>query len=107
MVAEGAAGGFVVTSGRYTAEATGFAKGRNIQLVDGSLLKHWIAHHSTSEFRSDIRDKETAASTSSAPLCPVCNESMKIRLARRGLNAGEKFWGCARFPNCRGVRKII
>nr|WP_307761660.1 restriction endonuclease [uncultured Pseudomonas sp.] len=40
MAAEGAAGGFVVTSGRYTAEAKDFANGWNIQLVDGVLLKH-------------------------------------------------------------------
>ncbi|WRT80907.1 restriction endonuclease [Pseudomonas citronellolis] len=42
MAAEGAAGGFVVTSGRYTAEAKAFAEGRNIQLVDRTLLKKWI-----------------------------------------------------------------
>lgn len=40
-VAEGAAGGFVVTSDRYTAEAKEFAEGRNIQLVDGKLPERW------------------------------------------------------------------
>ncbi|WP_324710621.1 restriction endonuclease [Pseudomonas citronellolis] len=42
MAAEGAAGGFIVTSGRYTAEAKAFAEGRNIQLVDGVLLKRYL-----------------------------------------------------------------
>ena len=35
MAAKGAAGGFVVTSGRFTDEAQDFARGRNVQLVDG------------------------------------------------------------------------
>jgi restriction system protein len=38
MAAHGAAGGFVVTSGRFTQEAQAFADGRNIQLVDGAEL---------------------------------------------------------------------
>lgn len=45
MAAEGAAGGFVVISGRFTKEAEAFASGRNIQLVDGAVLKRWIAQH--------------------------------------------------------------
>src|SRR3989338_635398 len=42
MAAEGAVGGYVVTSGTFTAEAKAFASGRNIHLVDNSELKRWI-----------------------------------------------------------------
>ncbi|HEU6455565.1 MAG TPA: restriction endonuclease [Roseateles sp.] len=35
MAARGAAGGFVVTSGRFTDEAVRFASGRNLTLMDG------------------------------------------------------------------------
>lgn len=38
MAAKGAAGGFVVTSGRFTQEAKDFAAGRNIRLVDSEAL---------------------------------------------------------------------
>ena len=38
MAARGAAGGFVVTSGRFTDEAIAFASGRNVRLVDGPKL---------------------------------------------------------------------
>jgi restriction system protein len=38
MAAKGAAGGFVVTSGRFTADATVFASGRNVTLIDGVQL---------------------------------------------------------------------
>jgi restriction system protein len=43
MAAEGAVGGFVVTSGTFTKPARDFAAGRNVQLVDGKALKQWIA----------------------------------------------------------------
>jgi len=42
MAAEGAAGGFVVTSGRFTEEAAKFAAGRNVTLLDGVRLKGLI-----------------------------------------------------------------
>ena len=38
MAAEGATGGFVVTSGKYTSDAKEFARGRNVTLVDGDKL---------------------------------------------------------------------
>jgi restriction system protein len=43
MAAQGAAGGFVVTSGAFTTEARKFSQGTNIQLVDGEKLTRWFA----------------------------------------------------------------
>ena len=36
--------------------------------------------------------------------CPVCSSSMVLRTARKGRNAGNQFWGCSRYPACRGTR---
>ena len=108
MAAEGAAGGFVVTSGRYTAEAKAFAEGRNIQLVDGVLLKRWISNRSTATpVAPESSNTDKATDLPSVPLCPVCNEHMVIRTAKRGSNIGSEFWGCTNFPVCRGVRKLM
>ncbi|MCP1642994.1 restriction system protein [Pseudomonas citronellolis] len=107
MAAEGAAGGFIVTSGRYTAEAKAFAEGRNIQLVDGVLLKRWISNRSTATPAAPERSNtDKATDLPSVPLCPVCNEHMIIRTAKRGSNIGSEFWGCTKFPVCRGVRRL-
>ncbi|MGH8514907.1 MAG: restriction endonuclease, partial [Gammaproteobacteria bacterium] len=38
MATQGASGGFVVTSGKYSREARNFAEGRNIELIDGEDL---------------------------------------------------------------------
>lgn len=39
-----------------------------------------------------------------APRCPNCAGTMILRTARKGANAGEKFWGCSSFPKCKGTR---
>jgi len=38
--------------------------------------------------------------------CPICGSSMVIRKVKKGQNAGKKFWGCSRFPKCRGVVNV-
>lgn len=37
------------------------------------------------------------------PSCPKCGSSMVLRTAKRGVNAGNKFWGCEGYPQCRGI----
>src|SRR6185312_3889885 len=39
---------------------------------------------------------------SDVPDCPLCSKKMKVRQGKRG-----KFYGCAAFPSCRGVRDMI
>lgn len=33
--------------------------------------------------------------------CPVCNSEMKVRKGQKG-----NFWGCSKYPNCRGTVNI-
>lgn len=40
------------------------------------------------------------------PYCPECRRPMVRRTARRGENRGSVFWGCAGFPQCRGMRRM-
>ncbi len=44
--------------------------------------------------------------TSSANLCPLCGAKLVMRTARKGQNAGQQFWGCSSFPNCRYTKNI-
>jgi hypothetical protein len=43
---------------------------------------------------------------SDAPSCPKCAAPMVRRQARSGANAGQEFWGCSTFPNCRTMIKV-
>ena len=36
--------------------------------------------------------------------CPQCGAMMTLRTARYGARAGAEFWGCTRYPTCRGLR---
>lgn len=111
MAASGAAGGFVVTSGRFTEEAREFAKGRNVELMGGDALIALIrsargAEHGGRSRSDEAKTQPEATYTSSAsatPVCPRCAGQMVRRIARKGANAGESFWGCAAFPKCRGT----
>lgn len=100
MVAERAVGGFVVTSGTFTDEALTFAMGREIHLVDATALLQMIA---PTPARA-IPVAQFAVSESPIPSCPKCGSPMVRREAKKGSNTGGVFWGCSRFPACRGIR---
>lgn len=95
MAATGAAGGFVITSGRFTPDAQAFAEGRNLQLMEGPELFGLIQQARVA--RKGVADGAT-------PLCPLCHASMVRRTAKKGANAGAQFWGCSKYPACRGTR---
>ena len=40
------------------------------------------------------------------PFCPRCSSVMVQRVATKGVNSGSSFWGCSKFPKCRGTRPI-
>jgi restriction system protein len=41
-----------------------------------------------------------------APTCPICGKTMVVRTAKSGKNAGNQFWGCSDYPECKGVVKL-
>ena len=118
MAARGAAGGFVVTSGRFTDEAMRFAQGRNLQLLDGQELRGLIQRargakrsHTANATAATTAVSVPAAKASGAPTpftptCPVCSGTMVRRTAKRGANVGNEFWGCTGYPACRGTRSM-
>ena len=111
MSAEGATGGFVVTSGIFTADAKAFAEGRNIELIDGHSLAKMVerarvARTSGQNSKTTTPPPSLTSVSGPEPRCPRCGGSMVKRIAKQGSNAGGAFWGCAAFPKCRGVIAI-
>ncbi len=41
-----------------------------------------------------------------APPCPQCGGPMVLRQAFKGRGRGNKFWGCAKYPSCKGIVAI-
>lgn len=113
MVSEKADRVVIVSSGTYTQESVDFAKGKPILLIDDKALAQHIR---------EIKGKQPAAptvapapaakpvpqqvqsvQTQAAPACPKCGSIMLLRTAKKGANAGGQFWGCPKYPACRGV----
>jgi restriction system protein len=111
MHAEGAAAGIVATCGDFTREARAFAEQNGVALVAGESLARLIDDVRSS---GPQRTKGTprppaphvARERQEVPTCPTCGSGMVIRTAKRGPNVGGRFWGCQRFPRCRGTRKV-
>jgi restriction system protein len=40
------------------------------------------------------------------PTCPNCGKPMVLRMARKGQKAGQPFWGCSGYPDCKGTRLV-
>lgn len=100
VAAKKVAGGLLVTSGSYTSEARAFANESGIQLIDGKQLYKLIKNINVGDLKIDgSPDSQEGLS------CPQCGSEMVKRKAKRGQYAGMNFWGCSRYPVCRGIRE--
>ena len=53
--------------------------------------------------RYKISPVAAKSATDSLPECPKCGAPMVLRKATKGPNVGNSFYGCSRFPECRGI----
>jgi restriction system protein len=91
-----------VALGRYTPDAEAFAAQTGVTLVDGEQLLSII--------RAGLGDAALVLPQPpplQAPSCPECTSVMVRRTAQRGALAGHDFWGCTRYPGCRGTVNIL
>jgi restriction system protein len=100
MTAERAVGGFVVTSGSFSDDAKAFAEGRSIRLVDARKLRSMVGEG----VPENLKSVPASNVVEFLPNCPKCGSSMIKRTGKTGSIAGKSFWGCSRFPACRGMR---
>lgn len=56
--------------------------------------------------RVDGSDRSDGSEQASTPRCPRCGRPMQRRTARQGPKAGQAFWGCTGYPECKGVRPV-
>jgi four helix bundle suffix protein len=54
--------------------------------------------------RADQSDQSDR--TDQIPNCPQCGKAMVLRTAKTGRTAGEKFWGCSGYPECKGTAPV-
>ena len=103
VAAEGATGGIVVSSGTFSQEARDFARGKPLELIEGTVLAKMV---------EDVKRNPSYPSSSPGPgdsqpkvnACPLCGSAMVLKTARKGPNAGGKFWSCSTYPECSGAK---
>jgi restriction system protein len=104
--------GIVITSGVFTSDALDFSLGKPLMLINGIDLFQMVeALPSSNQEQSEemIENSEDIVEQKMPelePLCPICSQKMIKRTAKKGKNAGNTFWGCSKFPGCRGVTSI-
>jgi restriction system protein len=52
------------------------------------------------------RMKAREAGKPVAPNCPLCGKPMCRRTAKKGPKAGQPFWGCSGYPDCKGTLAV-
>jgi len=112
VTAERASRGILVTSGSFTHEAQSFASGKPLTLIDGPALARLIQDVRASAAVAGPAPAPTPAAVPSqspasapvTPTCPQCASPMVLRVAKKGANAGSSFYGCSRYPACKGTR---
>jgi restriction system protein len=111
----------VVTSIGFSPDAVRFAQENKIRLVDGPELERLInkvrkARSEAEPPKSSRQAPEVSAGAKeevqrSAPnvpvACPVCKSEMVRRVAGKGVSMGQPFWGCPKYPGCRGTRPML
>lgn len=90
----------IVAVGNFTPDAQRFAQGKPIGLIHGEALLAMIRGVQESPPAAADPPPKLAANTS-IPDCPSCGAPMIKRTNRR---SRESFWGCPKYPGCRGTR---
>lgn len=104
----------IVCTGVFSSECEAFAQGKPVELVDGEALLRlvrtvqqgtgFVSAPDAPRVVSVIsRPEVTEVQAPVAPACPRCKAHM---VERSNSVSGQRFWGCPRFPACRGTFAI-
>lgn len=55
---------------------------------------------------AEVPALEKPEQATAAKICPRCGAELVKRIARKGSNAGQEFYGCKGFPNCRYTENL-
>jgi hypothetical protein len=90
--------GIFITLNGYTEDATQLAEKHGIEIITEDGLKAMI---DDLNICNDPRVLEVLDDTTK--YCPKCERLMVERVAGKGPNAGQRFWGCSGYPKCRFI----
>ena len=92
----------IVAIGDFTPDAERFAQGKPIKLIHGQALLTMIGEAQSTAPTPQLAPSNTSRRPDGPPDCPQCGAVMVKRSNRR---TGDAFWGCPKYPGCRGTRR--
>jgi restriction system protein len=93
---------YLVTTGHFTAPALAWAKGKPIELWDGSDLGR-LALQMGQPVPAAEPIEAAVAGSGATQWCPRCGSALVQKYNRR---TGEAFLACPTFPSCRYTRSF-
>ena len=75
----------------------------NTLIEDAELKKEEAVKESTVAKEKEVENDNIDVKENTEVLCPRCGAPMVKRIAKKGTNAGREFYGCSRYPKCRGI----
>lgn len=79
---------------------------RQMEALVGEIAEKGGVSEALTKARLETRDAQrSVSSTGEKVVCPKCGAPMRKRLCKRGVNAGQPFWSCSRYPECDGTRR--
>jgi restriction system protein len=91
--------GILITNAGFTKDALEFANANRIELIDVFKLRTMFGELDADKKKCLIDFLESTDFTT--PTCPTCEKKLVERIAKKGTNIGQKFWGCKNYPRCR------
>ncbi len=103
---EGADRAYLVTTGRFTAAAIAWARGKPIELWDGQNLGR-LGFAAPDPIPIDSAQAATGSDTPSDSLSPRCPRCEWRLVQKRNRRTGETFLACPAYPTCRYTRPLV
>ena len=78
-------------------------------LFAASAILSWFRRSkptSVQKISTSSRPVPTDFRSFNSPSCPRCSSEMVRREAKRGPNVGKAFWGCTKYPVCKGTHLV-
>lgn len=77
---------------------------RQIAALEGAFIEG--GGYSEQLATERLRKRRTEDPADLPPKCPQCDALMALRTAKTGKNAGSQFWGCTKYPECKGTAPV-
>lgn len=76
------------------------------QVTKAAHIENIKAKYKKTENPVNIEKITPSVKQESSLICPRCGGDLVLRVAKKGVNTGNSFYGCSNYPKCRYVKKV-